>query len=81
MLVGALVGVVGGWRLLWKVDPVAGALDGALVGVGGGAVDPMEAELWYVSVRVSTVAQWRCNRWMQWRCGWVYCLFVFMWLL
>ena len=41
--VGALVGAVCGWCLLWKGDPAVGAMAvgfrvGTLVGVGGGAI-------------------------------------------
>ena len=80
-MVGALVGgAVDGWRLLWKVDPVSGALNGGLAGATGGAV-PMKLELWQVSELEQLVAQWRYDRWMQWRCDWIQCLFVFVWLL
>ena len=44
MAVGALAGALDGWRLLWKSDPVVGALAVRL---------ELGSKLWLVSVSVS----------------------------
>ena len=75
-MVVALVGALDEWRLLWKVNPVDGALAVQL---------ELGLELWLVSVWVSTPGQlvdaMEVRLVAQWRCDWICCLSWFMWLL